>query len=240
MNYKVNNKIVLNKTNKIFIIIIIFFISFATSCVKKGGIKEGELIYKITYIYSEDDYNTNIAFYPKELSMKFKDDNTVVSVSGMFGSFLLKFITNRDTKKSYSVLRILDQKYLSTVGINELLAGYEDYPDFEIIKREDDTLTIHSLLCYRADVKCKGLSDSLFSIYYTYDIDIKDPNSNTIFSDIDGVLVSFQSNLIGVNMKFDLEEFNHIKINKKEFLPPKNYEKVPRQKISEILNNFKQ
>ncbi len=207
------------------------------SCVKDGGPKEGELVYRIKYLQSENQMAI-ITLLPKTVTMRFKDDNTAVYIEGFFSTFQLRFINNARKNKSYTVLRILDKKYISETKIDSLSAGYERFSNLLISMNPEDTLSMAGLLCYEADIICQELSDSIISFYYTNDLDIKNPNSNTPFKDIDGVLTRFQTRVAGIDMVFELEEFNNIAIDINEFNPPADYKKVSTQEINDLLKSF--
>lgn len=224
-----------------FTIIFILFLTLLSfiSCDEQGGPKEGELIYKITYLQSERE-NPLVALLPKTITMRFKNNNTVIYVEGFFGTFQLRFITNHKEEKSYTVLRIMDKKYISTNNIDSLNAGYGNMADMKITRNEKDTVTLAGLLCHQAKVVCSQMSDSTVSIYYTYDIDIDNPNSSTPYKNIDGVLTKFQTKVAGIDMIFELTEFNNVKISDAEFVAPKDYKEITSNKLNEILQSFQE
>ncbi len=224
---------------QILIIFLLAVLSFNFSCNENGGPKEGELIYNITYLQSEYE-NPLVALLPKTVSMKFKDDNTVIYVEGFFGTFQLRFITNPKEKNSYTILRIMDKKYMSTNHIDSLNAGYENLQNLIINKKIDDTVTLAGLLCYQAQVVCNQISDSAFYIYYTYDLDIENPNSNSPYKQIDGVLTKFQTRVAGIDMIFELKEFKNIKVSEAEFMAPSDYKEITTQELNEILESFQE
>ncbi len=220
------------------ILLLLTFI-FITSCSEQGGPKEGELVYKISYLQSEKQ-NPLVALLPQTVVIKFKDDKTVALVQGFFGTFQLRFITNPQTGKSYTVLRILDKKYVAESPIDSVSAGYPDLNNIKVQKHPEDTITLAGLLSYEADVVCKAMSDSIIKVYYTYDINIKDPNSNTPFKDIDGVLTKFQTKVAGIDMIFELDEFNQVSVSNDEFEVPDDYTKISKKELNDLLISFQQ
>jgi len=224
---------------KILIIASLLFVLFFSSCDEQGGPQEGELVYQISYLQSESD-NPLITLLPKTIVIRFKDNNTVAYIEGFFGTFQLRFINNSDQQESYTVLRILDKKYISINNIDSLSAGYENLTGVQITINESDTASIAGLLCYEVDVVCHKLSDSIVKFYYTNDIDIDHPNSNTPFNEIDGLLTKFQTKVAGIDMVFELIEFKNILINENEFLAPPDYEEITSQELNDILQSFQE
>jgi hypothetical protein len=226
-------------SKKLFQILLILIILLAASCAEQGGPKEGELVYNISYLQSEKQ-NPLVALLPQTVVIKFKNDKTVALVQGFFGTFQLRFITVPHKGKSYTVLRILDKKYVAEAPIDSVSAGYPDLNDIKVAKHPEDTITLAGLLSYEADVVCKAMSDSIIKVYYTYDINIKDPNSNTPFKDIDGVLTKFQTKVAGIDMVFELGEFNQVKVNDSEFEVPKDFKKITKKELNDLLISFQQ
>lgn len=224
---------------KFIIIPTLLFILFLSSCKEPGGPKEGELVYQISYLQSESE-NPLVALLPKTIVIRFKDNNTAAYIEGFFGTFQLRLINNSNEQKSYTVLRILDKKYFSENSIDSLSAGYEDLTGVQIIAHNNDTANFAGLLSYEVDVICNKLSDSIIKFYYTNDVDIETPNSNTPFHEIEGVLTKFQTRLAGIDMVFELIEFNSVVVDEKEFLSPAGYKKIPNAELNDILQSFQE
>ncbi len=206
------------------------------ACNQRGGEREGELVYKITYLQSNAD-NPLIRLLPSEIVMHFKDNNTVTIVDGFWGTFQLKFITNRNLKSSCSILHILDKKYICMNDIDSLSAGYAKMSGMEI-KNIKDTSNINGFLCHQAEALCKTIAEEPILIHYTYDIDIEQPNSNSPYSMIDGVLAKFQANVAGVDMLFELVEYNNIQVKDSEFSIPTDHKEISRTDFNDILLSF--
>lgn len=219
-------------------IVIIFGILFSNCNEKHNGYDEGELVYNIKYLQNESE-NPLVALLPKTVSIKFKNDNTVIYIEGFFGTFQLKFIANFKEQKSYTVLRIMDKKYLSENHIDSLNAGYENFSDMQLTSNED-TATLGGLLSHEAIVVCKSMCDTAFKIYYTYDVDIKNPNSNSPYHKVDGILTKFRTRVAGIDMIFELKEFNKIKIDDNEFIAPTDYKIISKQELNDILKSFQE
>ncbi len=215
------------------LLIIILFLA----CNKRRGPKEGELIYKVTYLKSENA-NIILNLLPKTVTIRFKNNSTVTYVEGFLGAFKLKIISNFKEKESYTALAVMGKKYFSQNHIDSLSAGYEDFKNLTIKKESDDTVLYSGLPCYRANILCEQMGDSVVSILYTNRINIKRPNSNSPYTDIDGVLVKFQTKVAGIDMLFELKKYNKISVNNNEFEKPKGYKKISNKELNEILQSF--
>lgn len=213
-------------------------ILFLVSCQQKGT-KEGELIYQITYLQTEDQ-NPLIALLPKTISVKFKESNTLANIDGFFGTFNLKIITNRNDKKNYTALRILDKRFIAETPLDSISAAYENLNILQVIEKPQDTATFAGLVSYQIEIVYGQLTDSIINFYCTNDIKIDDPNANSPFFQIKGVLTRFQTKVAGIDMIFELKEFKEKKIDASEFVPPEGYKQVSGQEIKELLKSFQQ
>lgn len=224
---------------KKIIVYSLVLLSFIYAGCKSEGIREGELVYQIKYLQSEDE-NPLIALLPKTISVKFKDNNTVAQIDGFFGTFNLKIITNRDLQKNYTVLRILDKKYINETSIDSVSAAYENNNIFKVIEKPQDTATFAGLVSYQVEIVYNKLADSMLQFYCTKDLDIQNPNANSPYFKINGVLTKFQTRVAGIDMIFELKEFKKNKINAEEFEPPKGYKQISGDSLKSILKSFQQ
>jgi len=219
------------------IFFILFFVSLLSCNNRTNKIDEGVLIYKITYLQKEKQ-NSLIALLPRTIKIKFKENKTVAIVEGFWGTFQLKFISIPKKKQSYTVLKILDKKYYSVNDINDINAGYSDFKISKIEKYPNDTTRFAGLLSQKALMYCDQMNDSAITIYYTNDLKIKHPNSNTPYNNLNSVLTKFQTKVAGIDMIFELIELKKEKISDKEFIIPKNYKRISKKDLNSILQSF--
>lgn len=230
----------MKKHYRIFLLFILITV-ILSSCKEiftGGRISEGSIVYEITYLDDEKD-NPLIALLPKTMTTKFKDDNTLSEIEGFFGTFKLIYLSRFETGQNYSILRILDKKYMYQFDTAQPPAGYENMDDFKIIKTEE-TIQIAGYNCKVAKLDCKTLCPEPLDIYYTNEINIESPNSNNPFKEIDGVLMGFQVKLAGINMKFLVKEVVKEEISDDEFNVPEGYTTVSKTELEDVLNSFQQ
>lgn len=226
--------------NRRLLVVLFFGIIFSFSCnSKKKSYKEGVLTYNITYL-EDKRKNPIIELLPEQVQIKFKEDNTVIIVEGFWGTFQIKFISNRNLKKNYTLLRILDKTYYVESPIDSINAGFENFDDIKISTDKTDTAMIAGVISYSANVISKTLCDSVLKFYYTYDINIDNPNAGSPFKDIDGVLTKFTTEVMGIKMQFELSKIEEKPVDIEEFEIPKGYKKISRKKFEEILKSFQE
>jgi len=229
----------MNKLNKIFYFLAFIFVISSISCknsIFSGRISEGTIIYEISYLDDEKD-NPLISLLPKEMTIKFKDNNSISYIEGFFGTFKLIYLTNYTEGKNSSILRILDKKYIYTVDTSQVPAGYNDMENLTI-EKTDETIEIIGYDCNIAKCICPAISKDEILIYYTYDIKIENPNTNNPFKEIDGVLMGFQVKLAGINMKFIAKEVIKEVVDDSEFVIPEGFTSVSKTELEEVLQSF--
>ncbi len=223
----------MKKTTPFILATLILFVSSCETILSGKKISEGKIVYNIEYLDDESD-NPLISLLPKTMEIKFKNNNTVTNIEGFFGTFKLRFISDVETKTNYSILRIMDKKYIQTVAFGEEPAGYE-MPDFTI-EETNEKVEIAGYKCHVAIINSEGKEP--IKLYYTYDIKIKNPNANNPFSEIDGVLMGFQVKLTGLNMKFEAKKVVEEIVDDSEFAVPDDYKEVTKEELEEILLSF--
>ena len=131
----------------------------------------------------------------------------------------------------------MDKKYLCQTAGEELAIGYGHLNEI-IIDKVGGTKEIAGFLCQRAKAVCPDISDEPFYIYYTDEIKIKDPNSNSPYKGLDGVLLEFEVILNKVIMKFSAAEVKPEKVDWSNFEIPKGYSEISREQMEEIIQKF--
>jgi hypothetical protein len=227
------------RKNFVSIVISFVFAVIGISCndIFSGGrINEGSIVYEITYLDDEQD-NPLIALLPKTMTTKFKDNNTLSTIEGFFGTFKLIYLSNYNDGLNYSILRILDKKYVYQFDTSQVPAGYNDMNNIKI-EKTDEKVEIAGFKCNTVKAVCPEISTEPLIIYYTEQIKILSPNSNNPFKEIQGVLMGFQVKIAGINMKFLAKEVIKEEIDDKEFVTPDGYNQVSKNELEEILKSF--
>ncbi len=218
-----------------FIITIFTVLIFFNACEDNNTISEGELIYSITYPQG-DKNQPIIALLPKQMSIYFKDNKTVGYISGFWGTFEIRFLNDYDNGKTYTIVRIVNKKYIYQADTGDLPPGYGEMANIKLVNTEKDTL-ISNLHCKEA-IMYAPIYQKPEKIYYTYDIAIDNPNANNPFKAIKGVLVKFKVRLLGIDMIFNLKQIKRYPIDDQKFEIPKDYKPINKQDLENFLKSF--
>ncbi len=219
--------------NYLYILFLLLIISCGEPATN-SQLTEGTIHFKIQYF---DCPNNGIKqILPQEMSMTFKDNNTISQIDGFMGLYTFAFITNTRSAKNSTLLKIMDKKFLYQIENGTPAFGYDSLPDLRIEKLEE-TKKILGYTCKKAIIKSSALAEP-FAVYYTNEIGIENPNINNPFREIDGVLLEFQVKLNSINMKFIATEISQTRVCEDLFTIPSGYQKVSYDIMSATMNSY--
>lgn len=207
------------------------------SCREKGGkyINQGEIHYNIDYIGSFGPMPKEVL--PKNLVVSFKHDKILFEMISSFGNSGILNLSNPEKGIFDTYFSLFTLKYFYAVPPGEEFPGFEAM-DGMVIKKTSRTSVICGFDCKNAEVTFPGRKDKIYQIWYTNEIDVKNPNTATPFSQIDGVLMGFFFILGPAELHFEAET-----VYKKE-IPDQNFERrdkfvrISRTEIDKFINKM--
>lgn len=211
------------------------FISCSNISEKKKTDAEGTITYKVCYA-TKEDVNPIVALLPTQVEYKFKNNNISVLSEGYLGFFSTRFISKYKAPNSSILFKILNNKMNYQFSSNEVPFIYNHKLATRIKYLKTDRV-IAGYKCKLARVFIEELPEPI-DVYYTQDICLKNPNRNTPFSEIDGVLLEFETTMNKIKAKFSAQEISFTPVNKEEFLIPSDYVKSDAKTILKYVSNF--
>ena len=200
-------------------------------------IREGRIVYKLTYPKFEED-NIFTSMFPREMSFKFKDDNTVNELKTSMAVFSTSLLANNKQKKVTHLVRIANKYSGLEMDSVEIMEEYGKKPDGMKITLTDSTKVIVGYKCHHAFVTFDSDSTKNFSIFYTNDIGIKDPNWCTPFYEISGVLMEAQVNKFNIDMHMIATAVVAEEYPDEDFIITKEYQPITVQEMADIFQSF--
>lgn len=201
-----------------------------------AAISSGTITFNINYLCSEKD-NPMISLLPTSMQVKFKNDNISLSTEGYLGLFSTRFISQATSPNSHFLLKVLNNKFDYQFPRQELAFIYEDNKEMKI-EYSDSTKNIAGYSCNMAKVYLKKSPQTPITIFYTKEIQLKDPNRNTPFYQLKGVLLEFRVRMYGIDTHIQATEIKEGPIDDSEFIVPRDYKKVTRQEIQQFILDF--
>lgn len=224
-----------NHTLYLVLIIAIVFLSCGKSRSKKN-FNEGTIEYSINVEGADKAKISNYSI-PSKFIVKFRDNNTSNRIEGMSGSVNLTFIKNIDEQTFIVLVNLWNKKlYYQDSLIKRYLP--ETYPGMEllVIDKTEETLEYNGYKCKKAVAHFKDSSNLSFDILYTNDINIANPNADTPFEPIDGVMLKFSVKLNKYLMNLTATTIKQEDIPMAEFELPEGYEKVTKRTIEDLVS----
>lgn len=201
-----------------------------------SGIDEGSIRYKITYLQSEKE-NPIIGLMPGYLTMQFKNNSVRMDVEGWMGVFKSTFIRQYEQKKSVNLLKMMSKRYYYTCTETTQFMGMNTYQSVDITF-DNEVRNILDFKCKHASISVNNGTET-FGVYYTRQIAIKEPNAQTPYFEIPGVLMAFQIEVNGIPMYLEAVEVLEREIPDAVFEIPEGFEEVPKASIDEIFSALK-
>jgi hypothetical protein len=190
-----------------------------------GKIDEGTIEYDIVYLQDEKD-NPLISLLPTTMSLKFKDELSIQKIEGWMGIFQMAGIADRANNKRDAILKIMNEKYYYETTMDGPPFGFDEMPGIRV-EPSDSTKTIAGYLCKCSNVFIGDSAKPSFTVYYTDQIKLDNPNCNNPFSMINGVLLEFQMSFQKIPMRLTAKKVTQEEIPDDEFNVPEGFSKVP-------------
>jgi len=217
--------------------IALFFAMTSYSCKEKGGkyLNQGEIHYNIDYIGSFGPMPREVM--PKNLVVAFKHDKILFEMISSFGNSGILNLANPEKGIFDTYFSLFTLKYFYAVQPGEQFPGLEAMEGIEI-RKTTKTAVICGFNCKNAEVTIPSKKDMVFEIWYTNEIDVKNPNTATPFSEIDGVLMSFFFLLGPSELHFNAETVYKKEIPDETFERREKFTRVSRSEIDKFINKM--
>jgi hypothetical protein len=206
------------------------------SCRDKGekNIGQGEIHYSI-------DYSGNMGSFkeimPKTLIVSFKDNKILFDISAPIGNSGILNLSNPEEGIYDTYISLFTWRYYYAAKQGENPPGFEKMKGMNV-RKTFKTTQICGFNCKGAEVTFPNNPDKVYEIWYTNEIDIKNPNITTPFSEIDGVLMSFFFFMGDAEMFFNAETVYRKEIPDKTFERKEKYQRISREEIETFMDKL--
>jgi hypothetical protein len=208
------------------------YILGVTSCSNNDEkfLSEGSIEYDATLV---DQSNPMVGLAPNKMTIKFKENKSCAEMSAGMGLFSTTFISDPDKKTLTQLVKVLNKKFSLIQNETEIKKENEQYP--MTITPLKDKKVIAGYNCEKAHVKVEDETGSEFFIYYTKDLNIKNPNFANPFASIDGVLMEYQMKKFGLEMRFTAKSVKGDDVDESCFELPADYKPVSMDEMNELF-----
>ncbi len=172
---------------------------------------------------------------PDKMTVKFKNNVSYAQVVAGMGLFETDFINDEPDKKIIQMVRLFNKKYAyiaDTAAVNKELRNTKC-----LIIPTSETKKIAGYVCKKALVKTDSNSEP-FSIYYTDQIELENPNWSTPFKDIPGVLMGYRIKRYGMYLEFTAAKVEPVKNDDNTFKLPPEYKLISKEQLDQLIKGF--
>lgn len=180
-----------------------------------------------------DQANPMASLAPNKMTVKFKNNKSSAEMSAGMGLFSTTFISDPENKSMTQLVKLLNKKFSLVQDENSVKRENSSYP-VEITPCKE-TKMIAGYKCEKAHVKLKDESASEFDIYYTKDLNIKNPNFANPYFTIDGVLMEYQMKKFGLEMKFTAKSVVNEDVDDESFELPSGYKPISEKEMNDLF-----
>jgi hypothetical protein len=219
------------------LIITIAFAMTGYSCKKKGGkyIDQGEIHYNIDYIGSVGSVPKEVM--PKDMVVSFKNNKILFEMVSPFGNSGIVNLSNPEKGIFDTYFSLFTIKYFYAAKPGELFPGFEAMEGM-VIKKTSKTSVICGFNCKNAEVTFPSNKGKVYPIWYTNEINVKNPNAATPYNQIDGVLMSFFFILGPSELHFDAETVYKKELPDETFERRNKFIRVSKEDIDRFINKM--
>lgn len=193
-------------------------------------ISEGAIEYDAAVV---DQSHPMATLAPSKMTIKFKDNKSCAEMSAGMGLFSTSFISDPEKKTLTQLVKLLNKKFSLILNEAAVKKENEAYP-YTIIPTKE-TKIIAGYKCSKAHVKTNDELGYEFDVYYTKDLNIKNPNFANPFSTLDGVLMEYQMKKFGLEMKFTAKTVKNEDVEESCFELPADYKAVSQEEMNELF-----
>ena len=218
------------------LVALIFTVSFLLpyGCSRNpfSNIEEGKIIYSVEVEESDNINPMMKAMIPSEATCYFGSSRTCFVMAGPIGMFESRTISDGSAYKLTTMISAMGKKMAMVLDKKQVEDNFADRVDLKM-EYTGNSKQI-------AGVECKEVlvTDSIgntFPVYFTDVLNVEEPNWNTPFREIDGMLMEYSVPFGNKRMKLTAKEIVNEKHDPELFTIPEGYEIIT---DPSILKNF--
>jgi GLPGLI family protein len=162
---------------------------------------------------------------PDRMQMYFNRGAYVNELSTVGGLFKNRFLVNQQDKSMLHQLKVFKKKIETGYDENEVEKQLQALPQLTIIETQS-TDTIAGLVCKKAIGVFDNISLPEMEIWYTQEINLDNPNWCTQFHGLNGVLMQYEVEQLGIRMRFRAISVQNLESVEEQLEPEPGYESV--------------
>lgn len=217
-----------------FPIVICFLLILGCQHKSEKFISEGRIEYDVKVLNGEG--NMMAEMIPDKMIFKFKNNKSCATMSAEMGLFSASFIANPETNTNTICMKLLNKKMVAIQNMFDIERENNQYPCDLVPTNE--TKMIAGYNCFKVHVIPKRKGDDEFDIYYTKELDFKNPNFANPYNKIDGVLMEYQIKKMAFELKFTATAVVNEEIEDEDFTYTSDHKKISNKEMNDIFKDL--
>ncbi|GAB4145056.1 MAG: hypothetical protein Fur0041_19770 [Bacteroidia bacterium] len=198
----------------------------------KKDISEGTIEFKSEAV---GENKPSAMLVPDKMTVKFKDNYSAAELEAGMGFARMKFISDPVKKEFVSQVNMLD-KFTSKLDMKGVETSNYYFPDYTVDYGKE-TKEIAGYKCKKATLKFKDGSQPV-DVWFTNDINIKNPNWSNAYYKIDGVLMEYTLKKYGLELHFTATTVTEGSVDQSVFTVPAGYKTVDNKELEDMFAGF--
>jgi hypothetical protein len=134
------------------------------------------------------------------------------------------------------MIKFISEKYACQAQKKETLFFFKSNTPYKVVLLKD-TFRMAGMACKKANVTDINSMQS-YDVAYTSSIGGRDPNANTPYKKINGLLMDFKLQIKDLEMTLTAKKIVRKKINDEDFLIPEGYKLITKRQMEGIITNL--
>lgn len=215
-------------------IVVCFLLALGCQHKSEKFISEGRIEYSVKVLNGEG--NMMAEMIPDKMIFKFKNNKSCATMSAEMGLFSASFIANPETSTNTVCMKLLNKKMVAIQNTFDIERENSEFQcDFI---PTDETKIIAGYKCFKVHVKPKNKDQSEFDIYYTKELNFKNPNFANPFNKIDGVLMEYQIKKLAFELRFTATSVVQEDIEDENFTYTSDHKKISNKEMNDIFKDL--
>lgn len=216
-------KLISKAPGPFLVIMLLFSVLSPYGCKRSAydGMGEGKIVYEVELEGGEQMNPMMKAMVPGEAVCFFTKNATSMVLNGPMGIMEMRFISDASAYTYTAVVSAMGKKAAMVFDKEKINASYGQRPRLQM-DFTNETRQIAGVECRKVIVT--DSTNHTYPVYFTDELNIKEPNWSTPFREIDGMLMEFSMNLGGMKLKMKAREISGGKPTPDLFQIPEGYE----------------
>jgi hypothetical protein len=170
------------------------------------------------------------------MEFKFNENFASYTIEDKVGIFTIRDIKCAKDHDHITMIKFFSEKYACKAKKKEVPFFFKSNIPYKTVFLKD-TFRMAGMACKKANVTDINSLQS-YDVAYTSSIGSKDPNANTPYKKINGLLMDFKVQIKNLEMTLTAKKIVRKKINDEDFLIPEGYKFISRKQMEGIISNL--